>query len=80
MAKMKNIPRIDRPREKLEKYGPEKLTDAELLAILLQNGTKEKDVLEIARRVLRKFCGGKILEAEFQELERTYGLGKAKAA
>ncbi|MFZ5982695.1 MAG: RadC family protein [Patescibacteria group bacterium] len=80
MAKMKNIPRIDRPREKLEKYGPEKLSDAELMAVLLQNGTKEKDVLEISRKVLRKFCGGKILEASFKDLEKTYGLGKAKAA
>ncbi len=35
MTKIKDIPKIERPREKLEKYGLEKLKDAELLAILL---------------------------------------------
>ena len=41
--KVKDKPKIERPREKLEKYGPEKLEDAELLAILLRTGTKEMD-------------------------------------
>ena len=34
-----NLPRIDQPREKLVYYGPEKLSDEELLAIILRTGT-----------------------------------------
>ncbi len=38
--KIKDLPKIDRPREKLEKYGPERLSDSELLAILLRTGSE----------------------------------------
>ena len=34
MTKIKDLPKIERPREKLKKYGPEKLSNSELLAIL----------------------------------------------
>lgn len=46
MAKIKDLPRVDRPREKLEKYGPKKLMDTELLAVLLGSGIKGLNVLE----------------------------------
>ena len=36
--KIKDLPKIERPREKLERYGPEKLSNSELLAILLGSG------------------------------------------
>jgi hypothetical protein len=38
--KIKDLPEINRPREKLLKYGAEKLSDAELLAVLLRTGTQ----------------------------------------
>jgi len=47
---IKNILKIDSPREKLEKYGPGKLSDAELLAILLRTGTKELNVIKLAQK------------------------------
>lgn len=80
MNRLKTLPRVERPREKLEKYGPEKLADAELLAIILQNGTKGHDVLEISKKVLRKFPEEKLLEASLLDLEKTHGIGKAKAS
>jgi len=40
--KIKDLPKIDRPREKLEKYGPEGLSNPELLAILLRTGNEER--------------------------------------
>jgi len=40
--KIKDLPKVDRPREKLEKYGPEKLSDSELLMILLRTGWEGK--------------------------------------
>lgn len=46
--KIKDLPKSDRPREKLEKYGPERLSDSELLAILLRTGSKGVNVVELS--------------------------------
>lgn len=77
--KMTDMPKIDRPREKMEKYGPRKLSDAELLAILMRTGTKEKNVLTFSRSILRTFKRGSLLEATFNDLKTVHGLGSAKA-
>lgn len=55
--KIKDLPKTERPREKLLKHGAEKLTDAELLAILLRIGTKGKSAIEVADEIL-KGAGG----------------------
>ena len=52
--KIKDLPKVDRPREKLEKYGPTRLSDSELLAILLGSGIKGKNVLTLSREILRQ--------------------------
>ncbi len=80
MPKIKDIPKVDRPREKLEKYGPEKLSDPELLAILLRTGTKGVNVVELSKKILRKFPKEELTQASFQDLKNTFGLGKSKAA
>jgi len=77
--KIKDLPKVDRPREKLEKYGPEKLTHSELLAILLGTGTKGVNVVELANKILKKFSGDGLSKANFKELKNTFGLGSAKA-
>jgi len=77
--KIKDLPKVDRPREKLEKYGPEKLSNSELLAILLRTGGKGINVVEMARKILRKFRGNSLSKANFKELKNTFGLGVAKA-
>jgi len=51
--RIKDIPKIERPREKLLEYGAESLTDTELLAILLRTGTKGKSAIEMAEEILR---------------------------
>jgi len=79
MVKIKDIPKIDRPREKLEKYGPERLSDSELLAILLRTGSEGVNVIELARKILRKFNGIGLAKASVGELKNTFGLGSAKA-
>ncbi|HUD08972.1 MAG TPA: DNA repair protein RadC [Candidatus Saccharimonadales bacterium] len=80
MPKIKDIPKIERPREKIEKYGPGKLSNAELLAILLRTGTKGINVVELSKRILTKFPKNTLSKAGFKELKNTFGLGKAKAA
>lgn len=77
--KIKDLPKVDRPREKLEKYGSEKLSNSELLAILLGTGVKGMNVVELSNKILRKFSGDGLTKANFQELKNTFGLGKAKA-
>ena len=51
--KMKELPEAERPYEKLEQYGAEKLTNAELLAIIIKTGTKEYTSVDIAREILK---------------------------
>jgi len=77
--KIKDLPKVDRPREKLEKYGPERLSNSELLAILLRTGSKGINVVELANRILKKFSGDGIGKANVAELKNTFGLGSAKA-
>ena len=77
--KIKDIPKLDRPREKLEKYGPGKLSDAELLAILLRTGTKDLNVLKLSQKVLQKFENQKLVDINIDELKKIHGLGSVKA-
>ena len=79
MPKIKDIPKVDRPREKLMKYGPEKLNDSELLAILLRTGTKNLNVVELSKKIVRKFGRKKLAKAKFNNLKSNFGLGPVKA-
>lgn len=77
--KIKDLPKIERPREKLEKYGPERLSNSELLAILLGTGQKGINVVELSKRILTKFSGDGLSKADVKALKNTFGLGSAKA-
>ena len=77
--KIKDLPKIDRPREKLMRYGPEKLSTSELLAILLRTGSKGINVVELATRILKRFSVDGLSIASVKELKQTFGLGAAKA-
>lgn len=77
---MKDIAKVDRPREKLEKYGPEKLSTSELLAILLRTGAKGQNVVELSKKIIKKFPNDSLSNASFSELKNIFGLGPAKAS
>ena len=79
MATIKDLPKIERPREKLERYGPEKLSNSELLAILLGSGQKGINVVELSKRILSKFSADGLAKANVKELKNTFGLGSARA-
>ena len=74
-------PLNDRPREKLLAKGPEALSDAELLAIVLRTGLKGRNVVELARDALAH-CGSLsgLLAADAAQLQEIRGLGAAKFA
>ena len=77
--KIKDLPKIERPREKLVRFGAEFLKDNELLAILLRTGTEGKNVLEIAKQILSRFSKKKLLGFSFNQLKQIKGIGPAKA-
>jgi len=79
MARMKDVPKVERPREKMEKYGPEKLKDEEILAILLRTGLKGMNVVTLSKKILQTFRENGIGEATVAELKTIKGLGAAKA-
>ncbi len=77
---LKNIPQFERPREKALKNGIENLSDGELIAILLQNGTKGVSVLELANQLLVHFGGlNALLKADLNELIHIKGIHQVKA-
>ncbi len=71
----------DRPREKLLKNGPKTLSLSELLAILIQNGSKEKSALELAKEILT-ICKNdldSLGKMSIKDLQKVKGIGSAKA-
>jgi DNA repair protein RadC len=71
----------DRPRERLHSLGPEALSDAELLALLLRTGGAGSNALVVARRLLAAHGGlPGLARAAAQELAATRGIGPAKCA
>ncbi len=74
------MPATDRPRERLERLGPQALTSAELLAILLRTGTAEEGVLQLASRLLQHHGGLRGLAgADLPTLASSRGVRTAKA-
>ena len=79
MKKVKDIPKSDRPRERLLHKGPAALSDVELMAVLLGSGIEGHDVMTVASRIL------KVLDEEGDRMElgrlsQVEGVGPAKAA
>ncbi len=80
MPKIREMPLEERPRERLISLGPDALSLAELLAILLTTGTEGKPVLELAQELLAHFGSlSALLDASLEELRQIRGIGKAKA-
>ena len=81
--KMKEMAEEDRPYEKCLCYGAGRLSNAELLAVLLRTGTKGMNSLELARSILEAPSGEESLlnihQITLQKLKRLRGIGKVKA-
>lgn len=80
---IKQLPVSERPYEKCEQYGPEALSDAELLAVVIRSGTKDYQSIDLARAVL-KHCTPYdglsglhyLTSSQLQEIK---GIGRVKA-
>jgi len=74
-------PEDERPREMLLSKGPEALSDAALLAILLRTGRKGQNAIELARELIERFGGfAGLLAARSEDILQVKGIGKAKIA
>ena len=77
--KIKDLPKIERPRERLAAKGPENLKNKELLAILLGTGTEGKNVIEVAEQILEKYPVKNFLQLKYEDLLKIKGINSAKA-
>jgi DNA repair protein RadC len=78
---VRDLPRQERPRERLQKFGPEALSAQELLALVIGRGIPKKSVMNIAQELLARFGNIKAIgQATIEELSQIKGIGLAKAA
>ena len=77
--KMKDIPKNERPVERLFQYGAETLSNEELLAILIKTGNKDNSAKDLALMVLKEVSGN-ISEINHQKLSKIKGIGQIKSA
>lgn len=76
-----DLPKPERPRERLQRFGPEALSAQELLALIIGRGVSKRSVMTIAQELLVKFGNIRaISEATLEELSQIKGIGLAKAA
>lgn len=82
--KIKELPELERPYEKLELYGEKMLSNAELIAIIIKSGTKEETSVQLAQRLL-SLNNTKAEDLNYlqtltiEELMQVKGIGKVKA-
>ena len=83
--KMKELPTSERPYEKLEIYGAKRLSNSELLAIIIKTGTREETAVTLAQKILNLNKEKNINDLRFlqnitiEELCSIKGIGKVKA-
>lgn len=88
--KIKQLPEMERPYEKLEIYGEKMLSNAELLAIIIKSGTKENTSVELANKILSLINNSQVNKEDcnllqslqnisIEEFKKIKGIGKVKA-
>ena len=81
--KLKDLPITEKPYEKIENYGAKFLSNAELLAVIIKNGTKDKTAVEIAQELLLKDYQNQGLsflkDISLEDLANIKGLGRVKS-
>ena len=79
-VRIHDLPAQDRPRERLAANGAEKLSNAELVAILLRTGLKGMSAIHVAEQLLQRFGSlENLARAPLEELRKVKGIGRDKA-
>lgn len=77
---IKDLPLLDRPRERLYRYGPSSLSNEELISIVLKNGYKSKSVKELSDNLLKEIKDvTNLKDISINKLISIKGIGKVKA-
>ncbi len=81
--KMRELPVSNRPYERCEAMGPQALSDAELVAIVLRSGTAQNSALDVALKLIKSYGNdhplASIFNADIEELKEHDGIGRVKA-
>lgn len=82
--KIKELPLLERPVEKFINFGADKLSDAELLAIIIKTGTKDKTAVELIQELMNKYDYNSkglsfLSDVSLDEIQMINGFGKTKA-
>ncbi|MEO6696041.1 MAG: DNA repair protein RadC, partial [Ignavibacteria bacterium] len=76
-----DLPKSERPRERLIEHGPNKLSSPELLSLILNTGSKGESVMVLSQKLILRFGSLKgIMEASLEDLTLVKGLGESKAS
>ncbi|WP_163191786.1 RadC family protein [Clostridium thermarum] len=79
--KIMDLPKNERPRERLFKYGPESLSNSELLALILRSGNSGENIINLCNRILTEAGGlNGLLNSNAEEFMKLKGIKEAKAA
>lgn len=78
---IKDLPDSEKPYEKFLKYGPEHLSDAELLAVIIKSGTTGLKSVEVAQNFLNQKNHNlmNLYDVSYEEMLHMKGIGKVKA-
>jgi len=77
--KLKDMASSLRPRERLIKCGKSALSDSEILALILQSGTREQNVMDLSREIITTHSLESLAQMQIEELINLKGIGIAKA-
>ncbi len=78
--RIKEISLENRPRERIQKEGVSVLSSSELLAVILQKGTRKENVIDMSDRSISKFGIEKLSKSTLSELKSISGIWDAKAS
>lgn len=76
---IKELPVLERPRERLKKYGVRSLSTVELLSILLRTGTKDKSVMDVSTNLLKEIPIHEFIQTDYKQMAKVKGIGEVKA-
>lgn len=77
--KVKDWPTQERPRERLINKGAASLSDSELIAIILRTGSSNENVVDLSKRILKKFSLQELSQASLSQIIQFNGISNAKA-
>ena len=78
--KIHDLPKDERPRERLIKNGASALSDSELLAIILRTGSRQENVINLSQRILKEYSIKQLSQINLTQLMKIHGIKESKAA